>query len=646
MRIALRLGGPALALAAGLALLPATAHATFHLMQIERVIGGVNGDCTAQAIQLRMRSLGQNLVSQGRLYAWDATGNNPILLLDMTTNVANSAAGSRVLIASANMAQYSSVTPNFVMTRLIPPSYLAAGKITYEDDLGDPALWVFAWGGSSYTGDEMGDIVNDVDGNFAPPFPGPLPYTSLQGVVFTGSASAVSTNNAADYTLAAGALTLTNNAGVSGAIAALPACSVIAGSDLFVTPPSGITFDMFASSPIPAAFFGPNSDPFTGEIALGGVPLAPSSPLGPTDTVVRRDASAVLSGPSATATVPIEIVALSLASITPITVTYNGGTAPEHWTVQACLSNHVQTAGTLHLTTSACACNEGGTFTSTLPVLPKLIFTRTIPTPATVTLDFSTAGRPAISYAVNKGHYLTADPGVGLATAGPGVRVDGDCNPASAAADLLPTTNFVTGGRADHCAANSCAGPATLSVRMTQEIAPSAQQGFFPAPATLGTDTDGDGTPDNFDDCKLTADPNQTDTDDDGIGDACDNCGAIYNPCQEDANSNGVGDVCEVASVPSPLPARVALSAPAPNPARETIGFTVALPKAANVRLGVFDVHGRRVGSPLVQSFAAGVHRLDWKLAAAGEAPLRSGTYYLRLEASGVRLTRMFQIVH
>ena len=36
------------------------AQATFHFMQIEQVIGGVNGDTTAQAVQLRMRFAGQN----------------------------------------------------------------------------------------------------------------------------------------------------------------------------------------------------------------------------------------------------------------------------------------------------------------------------------------------------------------------------------------------------------------------------------------------------------------------------------------------------------------------------------------------------------------------------------------------------------
>ena len=44
-----------------LALQPA-AHATFHLMQIEQVIGGVNGDTTAQAIQLRMRARASKLL--------------------------------------------------------------------------------------------------------------------------------------------------------------------------------------------------------------------------------------------------------------------------------------------------------------------------------------------------------------------------------------------------------------------------------------------------------------------------------------------------------------------------------------------------------------------------------------------------------
>src|SRR5262245_18538361 len=75
--------------------------AAFELMQIEQVIGGVNGDFTAQAVQLRMRDNGQNQLSQVCMYAYDIHGNNPVLLIDFSSNVANSAAGSRILVATS-----------------------------------------------------------------------------------------------------------------------------------------------------------------------------------------------------------------------------------------------------------------------------------------------------------------------------------------------------------------------------------------------------------------------------------------------------------------------------------------------------------------------------------------------------------------
>lgn len=79
-------------------LLGETVRASFHAMQIEQVIGGVNGDTSAQAIQLRMRSLGQNFVASSRLQVVNATGASPVLLENMATNVAAGAGGSRVLL--------------------------------------------------------------------------------------------------------------------------------------------------------------------------------------------------------------------------------------------------------------------------------------------------------------------------------------------------------------------------------------------------------------------------------------------------------------------------------------------------------------------------------------------------------------------
>src|SRR4051812_33089190 len=140
------------------------AHASFHLMQIEQVIGGVNGDTAAQAIQLRMRSGGQSVVSAAKLIVVDAAGQNPVIVKHMNSNVLNAFGGSRVLIVSSNFTNYisSAIEPDFIMTQTIPASYLAAGRLLYEDD-GGTIYWSVSWGGASYTGSQTGTIVNDGD---------------------------------------------------------------------------------------------------------------------------------------------------------------------------------------------------------------------------------------------------------------------------------------------------------------------------------------------------------------------------------------------------------------------------------------------------------------------------------------------------
>ena len=70
-------------------------------------------------------------------------------------------------------------------------------------------------------------------------------------------------------------------------------------------------------------------------------------------------------------------------------------------------------------------------------------------------------------------------------------------------------------------------------------------------------DGDGDGIPDDTDNCPLISNADQLDTDGDGLGDACDddrdsdgimnskdNCPLVSNPSQSDSLDNGVGDAC------------------------------------------------------------------------------------------------------
>ena len=186
------------------------AGASFHDMQIEQVVGGVCGNPAAQAIQLRMRAAGQNLVSGKKLIAYDAGGNNPITLLTFPANVTNSALGTRILVTTAEANAAFGITGDFLLSQGIPESYLATGKVTFEDPVFFGILWSLAWGG--YAPSNTGNTENDPDGNFSPPLAIRLPYSQARSVLFQGAAGALSTNNAADYAQTAGAAVLTNNA--------------------------------------------------------------------------------------------------------------------------------------------------------------------------------------------------------------------------------------------------------------------------------------------------------------------------------------------------------------------------------------------------------------------------------------------------
>ncbi len=208
-----------------LAAITTSAQANFHVMQIEEIIGGVNGDPTAQAIQLRLRAGGQNVVSNGRIRAWDALGANPVVLLDIATNVSGFNGGDNVLLTTSKFNTYMSSVPgyttDFTLANAIPASYLSGGKVTFEADSGS-IYWAVAFG--AYTGTNLAfDTTNDANADFGSPFASALPTSTRQGIRFTGAFSAPSTTNVADYALTANPATVRNNAGTSFTVVPEPA---------------------------------------------------------------------------------------------------------------------------------------------------------------------------------------------------------------------------------------------------------------------------------------------------------------------------------------------------------------------------------------------------------------------------------------
>ena len=224
----------------------------------------------------------------------------------------------------------------------------------------------------------------------------------------------------------------------------LSAQDVAPGVDLWVTPPDGNTYMDFTVTSIPADFFGPGSDPFDGVIPLQGEPLNTSSPgiLGPTDTIVKRTESATLPSCGASDPIEIELVALSLVSIDPVTVTYNGGQNPELWDLGICLSSSAsQDPGSMTITKG---CDEGGTFTAELLVRPKFTFTRVGEPWDIRVFDFGNEGLPSIPLETSDGHWLYSDPGFGIITS-PGGDVDHDCNPDTGDIPFGLSSNFFPG---------------------------------------------------------------------------------------------------------------------------------------------------------------------------------------------------------
>lgn len=135
---------------------------------------------------------------------------------------------------------------------------------------------------------------------------------------------------------------------------------VVAGNDEFETTANGESVHDFAGSPIPADFFGAGSQAYSGTVTLEGVPLNPA--VSDTDTIIQRHNTVSAPGGST----PLTMTALSLKSVSPITVTYGNGST-QNWNVAVGLSQFKASTGTMTINSSS--------FDSTLKVWPRFTFT-------------------------------------------------------------------------------------------------------------------------------------------------------------------------------------------------------------------------------------------------------------------------------
>jgi cysteine-rich repeat protein len=195
-------------------------------------------------------------------------------------------------------------------------------------------------------------------------------------------------------------------------------------------PGLGNTQTNFGNSVIPAIaadFFEPGSEPFEGDIEFEGITIG-LGPYGEASTWIARSADPIQpEDPVETiGIVDVELVALSLKSLSPIEVVTDG--QPAHWDVAVTLSDTSAGQGTL--TASKTHCN-GGTFDMTVPVNPLLTFTKVdgpgMPPGTTRTLDAAAEGEPPIVLSTEGAPWVHSlwDPNVDIDAPSDGTFVPG-----------------------------------------------------------------------------------------------------------------------------------------------------------------------------------------------------------------------------
>jgi len=516
------------------------ADASVHVMRIWEVGGGAFGNDNIQWVELRMPSPSQNFTNGSVMCFYNSAGQARVRVA-FTVNVGQGPDNASILIGTNEFdSAWAAGSPDFVIggagntvTALNGepdpnhPVQYPGGKVSFGAHDASCTPLAFPYDSLAYgvTGPAADSCCNN--GGAGGRFTSDLPTTGTQGIILTGefchpSAFDGSTctggalrNNATNYSVGDVNTQTAYNPCKNGATPTCgtlsnPAITIAPGDDYYETLAG--TQQSFAANPIPANFFDPGSEPFTGTVCLDGVPINQPT-FGTADTILRR----LQVGDMPQDVVPIELVQLSLVSCSPITVTYTGGIpAPQTWNVSAVLNPGQQSLGNMTIDQLN---GSGGTFDSSFQVFPRFNFTRVSDSAPRGPLDYVPD-----TYTVTDSPWRFTCPS-GILTGA-----------------LNQTNNF-------------CASVNDTMRVQTSMTATNASQNVTAA----CPDPDNDQVGTCVDNCPNNANPLQENNDGDALGDVCDpdddndtildaapdNCQFVANTNQANFDGDSMGDACD-----------------------------------------------------------------------------------------------------
>lgn len=102
---------------------------SFHLVEINKILVGYNGNTNIQAVELKMILGAENLVAGTSIAVYDSTGALKSTLGTFAGNVTNALAGERILCATAAFRDAFGITPDLLLT---PGLAMVTGQVAFE----------------------------------------------------------------------------------------------------------------------------------------------------------------------------------------------------------------------------------------------------------------------------------------------------------------------------------------------------------------------------------------------------------------------------------------------------------------------------------------------------------------------------------